>query len=1614
MWDGTTVSANLSTKDGTDTNAGKSTNPYLIQSAADLAWLGANYDGKTDYYVLTVNIDLDHQEWTYGENSKGTFKGHLDGGGHTISNVYIVPGSGKNNGLFCTIQGSVTARAEVKNLTIDGATISQSDGLAATTITGTLVGNVTEYTDIANVIVKNVKIQLDNLTNTNYVGTLAGRFEKNRSTIKTCTVESSEIKIENISGGASYIGGSIGSVAGGAGLTTIIDDLTVKSSSVEVGDVSIKNCYIGAVFGYLNKFFSINEVNVSAPTLKYNITGATNVDLYLGTFAGGIEGNNTQQVSVTNVKVTGNAQLTLGTSNQVEAKNIRAGLIGRATSNVLLENWTVEKSELQVNSKLTTAASYIGTFAGILTGAAAAPTIVNNIVIGAEEGTEPGGLVVINDDVKTGSSIGGFAGQVTTNSQLKGCTIYRPAVETKADITTASFIGGAIGDFLGTAGNTSYITGPFNVVSPSVTINKNSINNSYIGATFGRIREYSNVKNVMVSAPTLTYINTPDNDLYLGTFAGNIVGNNVQEVIVSDIKVTGDAKLTIGTKDNSVSKMKAGVIAQATSNVRLEDWEVDNSLVTVNGSLASSASSLGGFAGYLASATNAPLTLNDISVKNTTVKVTGDVGIKDCGLGGFIGQVVPGNALRAPIYINNVTIDDGKGGGATSLSIGSDVTVTGNFGGFTGYVVGRAQTGTYTQISNLTIPKTILNVKGKTSASCNYGGIIGLAHQTCKFNDWTVSAAELTIGETKQDGTKADISAETYVGGAVGRITGEANNNVTATGINISGLDIAIDSELKNNLYVGGIVGRLDSYTTPNVIEKSIASGLIHSKGNHAFVKAKYYNFGGVLGYTEHDASTKVSDVNNCVSEVDFDLSGFTPAEFSGSLYNLQQNGFAVGGVIGRIHKPLRLPEALFYSGKINAPFAAVAPIVGVFSLDISKNVYVYNDYCGFNASAISEEWDAKENTWFYNDYKIGLSPTVTGQSNRTQNYQDTSVEDGYLTIEDVATTFKEQNKISGEGKSYTVLAYTLDNKTDVDKGIYPQWATNSTTYPAYYMYYMQGVNRGNFVKTSDAETKKRDILDGTLTVLTLSDDNGDLAISANRGFVNHTLKASATGATSYKWMVDGVEQSETTGTLVIKPTVKGNTITVEAIKGEKSISRRQMKLIPVLRVSDATKDLGTKTNPYLIGNADELQFLSYLSTLPLGTQWEKTYTSADHYNKAYYVMDGDVNLSGVADFTPISFATGFVANANINQGYVFDGVFDGNQHKISGLNEGWYGGVIDGNDSYAGWGLFSIVGSPMPTVKVGDNAASPAAICNLIIDGATLKHRTTNTTFNYNETTGVAKSNNVCIGVLAGIVLNNTKINNIEIRNSNITDEGSSDYSLASRGLFVGGAVGSIQNAFNEIGNAPVNTKIQHIAAQVDITLEKTKFADANQPAQLGVFNIGGIIGRYCATSATQDQAQVSMPAYTLYSGTVKATTAWISPVLGALRYSAQQDVSKFANYSKVWEGNNNAAGTQLSINGAQYYNFYINGLLMTELRPETVCARGARPIMEHTDATEAIGTYNVQKYQGVNYGARHLDSWGTTLELMNTDVYGDIYWSWDDTGINKFVHIKKMINRL
>ncbi len=1659
-------------------------NPEIVVGSS------TEYDNITELYAgvigqATTNVTLD--TWTVNGNTNVTINGKF-----MATGSYVGGFAGRMN-------SAANAPLTVKKIKITGN--------SNVTLTGNIdvkdsrLGGFAGYVDVSDAAHSNVALNDlsilgtstvtvgGNLTAANYIGGFFGQVQGKAAVnatvkINKVSVSKSDVTISGNVTAGSYHGGLAGYVSAGS---CIFDDWKIGDSKVSVKGNLTAGSYIGGAFGritaaeaYPHKVSNVVVENTSDVVIGSASTNTVNA-LKTGVI-GGVDTNvllDTWTVASSKVTVNGDiitAESDMGgfigyanaaVNKLVSVKNITlsksimdlkgelrdkegyfGGFTGRANTGCSFENVMVNTPEITFSKKFSSTC-YVGGAFGSFEGAASCPSLAMNV-----DAAEP--TVTVNGETKAVNA-GGLFGRVNTNCQVKDCSVDKPLLTFNDSIKGESNIGSGIGYVVG-GSSLLVIANNLTVTKPTLNI-KGIQTKSYVGNVFGRINTYASIDKVILTEPTLNYkANSSVVELYVGTVAGYIVGNAAQQVAVTNVTLD-NSSLTFGEEGGTgdFGNLRAGIIGYAATNVLLSTWTVNgNTSVKVNGNLKTSTSYLGGFAGNVTSAENAPTTIMNVTINgNSTVGVTGNTNSTTHYLGGIFGDVIPGNNVNTEVVIDNVKIS-GKVNVSVAGLIGvqntSDNKYYGNvlMGGFAGRVSGRDKLNNAVKVNNIQLADVTVTAEKDIINGSYFGGLVGYVNTACEFTDMKISTQEkLSLN--------GDVKAGTYVGAAFGRLDGTAAHPTTVSEISVKNPKVSVNGNMTNTLYVGGLAGyqtistvkestvdggeivlngnntgelyvggaagRLNPTTAPfaTVQQVEVKNLKIRTEGTHTYAKEKNFVVGGVVGYVEQSNATKLSEVRNCVADgVDINLSGFVPEAANtsddGKLYNYKKNYFVIGGVIGRIQTPKSLPEALFFSGKIYAPNAVVAPIIGVFYTNGDKAEYAYDDYSGANAGLSEEEWE-KASTWKYGVYQLGLSSDVLSQTERTKNFADDAtftMVDGvkYLTV--TSSALVDNNKIGTTDKtSKTVLVYT-NSGSDADKTIYPKWADNAKTYPKYYMYYMQGVNRGEYEENVD-EDLLTEILTGIHASFIIAD-------AGARGISEHTLtikkKSESVKADSYKWYVDETLKQSGAGTeYKITPAIAGNQIKVEAYLGGELVETIDCVVRPVLRVKDDTKGMetfGTKDNPYVLGGTTgsrELQLLSYLSTLDATVRWEGKFTSKSHYNKAYYELDADINMqektAKVDNFTPISFPVD--GTTGYSQDYVFDGVFDGQFHTIKNLKQTWEGGLYDTDNMNIGWGLFSCIGNANSTVKVGDTSASPAVVRNIVLNTFTLSHKADNVSFKY-KNGFTDNANNVMVGALAGIVSNNTLIENVEVRKLVISDDSKNarEYSLAGKGLFVGGVVGSVQSAFNNTVGSIMNVVIKNMVVDADVTLKNTKIQEQDF-THLASFNVAGIVGRYAATAQSATVVEAALPRYVLYRGTINAPLAFISPVVAATRYSSNQAL-EYQNISRIWEANNNST-EQLKTVDALYYDFYIvdaNGVShkMTDEYPEKECKNGARPINPHADSKEDVMAYNPESYQGINLGARYIDSntyygdanGGKRIALAILNNHDDVtrFWKW------------------
>ncbi len=229
--------------------SGTETDPYLIRDVYELNDLMRDikeyYDYEGDYFLVTNDIYCNWNEY----NVWGTFKGNLDGGGHTISH-FTVRGNAET-GLFSKVED-----ASISNLILNECAIyaSQSTGGGIVGKASNSViencefhGAVTSYSNKGGIVGWLVSGSVINCRNygevsgTNVVGGIVGRLEDGN--VNNCRNYGEVIFSGNRAGGIVGEGTYSGTVQN-----------CVNSGKVWGG---LNGNYIGGIIGYNGKYASV-------------------------------------------------------------------------------------------------------------------------------------------------------------------------------------------------------------------------------------------------------------------------------------------------------------------------------------------------------------------------------------------------------------------------------------------------------------------------------------------------------------------------------------------------------------------------------------------------------------------------------------------------------------------------------------------------------------------------------------------------------------------------------------------------------------------------------------------------------------------------------------------------------------------------------------------------------------------------------------------------------------------------------------------------------------------------------------------------------------------------------------------------------------------------------------------------------------------------------------------------------------------------------------------------------------------------------------------------------------------------------------------------------------
>ena len=253
--------------------SGTPASPYEIPDLATLEYyrkkINADTEGTTyrgASYVLTADIDMsgkygegeDKDSWEPIGTYDTPFTGTFDGGGHSITGLYIYEPAPGYQGLFGYMCGTNSA---VRNLTVSG------------TVSGSLlssVGGVVGYNNGGTIENCTFEGSVSNSDRGNAVGGVVG---ENSGTVKNCTFKDGNVSVSGSP--LSYVGGVVGENSG-----------TVKNCS-NTGMVSVSGIGMGGSAGGV-----VGQNANGIVESCYNTGTVTGT----GTSAGGVVGENSGTV----------------------------------------------------------------------------------------------------------------------------------------------------------------------------------------------------------------------------------------------------------------------------------------------------------------------------------------------------------------------------------------------------------------------------------------------------------------------------------------------------------------------------------------------------------------------------------------------------------------------------------------------------------------------------------------------------------------------------------------------------------------------------------------------------------------------------------------------------------------------------------------------------------------------------------------------------------------------------------------------------------------------------------------------------------------------------------------------------------------------------------------------------------------------------------------------------------------------------------------------------------------------------------------------------------------------------------------------------------------------
>ena len=302
--------------------SGTETDPYLIESAENLAWIAEMVNAgistfANTFFKLTIDLNMNNVAWVpIGNSTTNLFCGNFDGGGHFIDNI-SVSGSYTYVGLW----GITGANVVVCNV---GARVSFSG-------TATYSGGIVGYIAGANSRIENCS-HTGNISSTSYSGGVVGYINGGNTEVMGCRNTGSISSTYTSSSSSNLHTGGIVAYVRGANVRIENCNNTGNVSATVTSSYYDSEARSGGIIGYCHQSIDLircyNNGRVSA---NATISEAS-FNYHCYSYAGGIVGLGQSSSAIT-MSMCYNKGVISATSHTYSSDSPRASYSGGLVGN---------------------------------------------------------------------------------------------------------------------------------------------------------------------------------------------------------------------------------------------------------------------------------------------------------------------------------------------------------------------------------------------------------------------------------------------------------------------------------------------------------------------------------------------------------------------------------------------------------------------------------------------------------------------------------------------------------------------------------------------------------------------------------------------------------------------------------------------------------------------------------------------------------------------------------------------------------------------------------------------------------------------------------------------------------------------------------------------------------------------------------------------------------------------------------------------------------------------------------------------------------------------------------------------------------------------------------